>query len=37
MLVIVGYLVILGAVLGGFTMLNIQALAGQYLDQSELP
>jgi len=27
----------LANVLGGFTMLNIQALAGQYLDQSELP
>jgi len=27
----------LANVLGGFTMLNIQALAGQYLDQSSLP
>lgn len=27
----------LANVLGGFTMLNIQALTGQYLDQSELP
>jgi hypothetical protein len=27
----------LANVLGGFTMLNIQALTGQYLDQNELP
>jgi hypothetical protein len=27
----------LANVLGGFTMLNIQALSGQYLDQNELP
>jgi hypothetical protein len=27
----------LANVLGGFTMLNIQAMSGQYLDQGELP
>jgi hypothetical protein len=27
----------LANVLGGFTMLNLQAMTGQYLDQSELP